>query len=209
MNYVEALQNRYSVKKFDKERTIPQEILNNILEAGKLSASSLGLQPYRILVAESSEIKQKLIPAFYNPSQISTCSHLIVIVTRKNIDEDYIGNYFNHISHVREMPVENLEGFRKSINFYLDTNNEEELMHWNEKQGYLLLGNLMFAAALEKVDTCPMEGFKQEVISEILQIDSDRERVGVTLALGYRAKDDPFQTLKKVRKPNDKLFKFL
>ena len=83
MNYLEALSKRYSVKKFNNE-IIPQEKLFNILESGKLSASSLGLQPYKILVVESEEMKKKLIPAFYNPSQISTCSHLIVIISKKN-----------------------------------------------------------------------------------------------------------------------------
>ena len=68
MNYIEALQRRYSVKKFNKELIVPQETLLNILQAGKLSASSLGLQPYKILVVESAEMKEKLIPAFYNPS---------------------------------------------------------------------------------------------------------------------------------------------
>lgn len=90
MNYLEALQQRYSVKKFDPNKIIPKEHVENILQAGKLSASSLGLQPYRVIVVESSEAKSKLVPAFYNPSQISTCSHLLVIVSKKGIDEQYI-----------------------------------------------------------------------------------------------------------------------
>ena len=209
MNYLESLQQRYSVKKFDPAKKLSPEILQNILDAGKLSASSLGLQPYRILVVESDEMKQKLVPVFFNPSQISTCSHLIVIVTRKKIDENYIGNYFNHISETRQIPVENLQPFKKSIDSFMNLNSNEEMLHWNEKQGYLLLGNLMFAAALEKVDTCPMVGFKMDEISKILEIDSEIEKVTVTLALGYRAEDDAFQKMKKVRKPNEKLFKFL
>ena len=94
MHYIEALQSRYSVKKFDKDQKIATEKLNSILEAGKLSASSLGLQPYKIWVVESPEIKEKLIPAFYNPSQISTCSHLIVLITKKNIEQNYVDGYF-------------------------------------------------------------------------------------------------------------------
>jgi nitroreductase len=90
MNYIKVLQERYSVKKFDPTRHLTQQTLDNILEAGKLSASSLGLQPYRIIIVETKEKKEKLIPAFYNPSQISTCSHLLVIVTKKGIDEQYI-----------------------------------------------------------------------------------------------------------------------
>lgn len=209
MNYVEALQKRYSVKKFDSGKKIPEETLKNILEAGKLSASSLGLQPYKVLVIQTPETLQKLIPAFYNPSQISTCSHLLVIVTRRKIEDEYVNKYFGHISDVRDIPVENLDPFRKSIDFYLNLQDEQEILNWNERQGFLMLGTLMFAAAMEKVDSCPMEGFKPEVLSELLEIDPLSEKVSVTLALGYRSAEDHFQSMKKVRKPDDLLFSYL
>lgn len=208
MNYVEALQQRYSVKKFDSTKKIPSPVLQNILEAGKLSASSLGLQPYKVFVVESPEKLAELKPAFYNPSQISTCSHLIVIVTRKKIEEQYIDNYFGHISDTRNIPVENLAPFRKSISFFMDFYDEQNQIHWNEKQSYLMLGTLMFAAAMEQVDSCPIEGFIPDKLSEILEIDTSLDTPTITLALGYRAEDDVFRTMKKVRKPSDLLFKY-
>lgn len=208
MNYLEALSRRYSVKKFNNE-IIPQETLHNILESGKLSASSLGLQPYKITVVESEEMKQKLIPAFYNPSQISTCSHLIVIISKKTIGENYIQGYFNHISEVRDVPLANLDLFKNSINQHITQKNNDEIFNWAEKQSYIVLANLMYAAAIENVDTCPMEGFRQDMIEEILNIDPETEKVTVTLALGYRSEEDHFQHMKKVRKPNEKLFKFI
>ncbi|MGC4129662.1 MAG: NAD(P)H-dependent oxidoreductase [Bergeyella sp.] len=209
MDYIEALQKRYSVKKFDKAKKIPEEILQKILNAGKLSASSLGLQPYKIFVIESAEMKEKLIPAFHNPSQISTCSHLIVIVSKKNIENHYLNGYFTHISEVRNVEQESLLAFRKNIDVFVENLSGNESLNWAEKQGYIVLGNLIFAAALENVDTCPMEGFRQEIIDEILNLDTENEKVTVTLALGYRAEDDVFQNMKKVRKPDEKLFKFL
>lgn len=209
MNYLEALNQRYSVKKFEKGHQVPADVLQNILEAGKLSASSLGLQPYRIIVAESEEIKEELIPAFYNPTQISTCSHLLIIVSNNEIEEEYVGNYFSHISETREIPLENLQQFRESINKHMTTLTKEDVMSWAQKQSYIVLGNLMFAAALEKIDTCPMEGYRQEKIDEILNLNPEKEKTAVTLAPGYRSAEDEFQNLKKVRKPNDRLFKFL
>jgi len=208
MNYLEALSRRYSVKKFNAE-IIPQEVLHNILESGKLSASSLGLQPYKIVVVESEEMKQKLIPAFYNPSQISTCSHLVVIISKKVIEESYIRGYFNHISEVRETPVEKLDLFKNSINQHISQKTQDEIFTWAEKQSYIVLANLMYAAAIENIDSCPMEGFRQDLIEEILNINSETEKVTVTLALGYRSEEDHFQHMKKVRKPNEKLFKFI
>ncbi|SDQ36559.1 Nitroreductase [Chryseobacterium soldanellicola] len=208
MNYLEALSRRYSVKKFNNE-IIPQETLHNILESGKLAASSLGLQPYKIIVVESEEMKQKLIPAFYNPSQISTCSHLIVIISKRIIDDSYIHGYFNHISEVRDVPLEKLDLFKKSINQHIVQKTSDEIFNWAEKQSYIVLANLMYAAAIENIDTCPMEGFRQEMIEDILEINPEREKVTVTLALGYRSEEDHFQHMKKVRKPNEKLFKFI
>ncbi|WP_042720162.1 NAD(P)H-dependent oxidoreductase [Flavobacterium sp. B17] len=208
MNYLEALSRRYSVKKFNTE-IILQETLHNILESGKLSASSLGLQPYKIIVVESKEMKEKLIPAFYNPSQISTCSHLIVIISKKILDESYVNGYFRHISEVRETSLEKLDPFRNSINQHISQKTQDEIFNWAEKQSYIVLANLMYAAAIESVDTCPMEGFRQNLIEEILDINPDEEKVTVTLALGYRSEEDHFQHMKKVRKPNEKLFKFI
>ncbi len=209
MNYIESLQKRYSVKKFNPDKKISPEILRNILSAGQLSVSSLGLQPYKIFVIESDEMKNKLIPAFRNPSQISTCSHLIVLATKKNVEEKYVDGYFRHITEVREVPMESLDLFRKSIDQYIRSLSEEEEFHWHQKQAYIVLGQMIFAAALEEVDSCPMEGFNENLMNEILGIDSSVETATVTLALGYRAEDDHFQHLKKVRKPEDKLFKFL
>ncbi|SEM58200.1 Nitroreductase [Chryseobacterium taichungense] len=208
MNYLEALSRRYSVKKFNAE-IIPRETLQNILESGKLSASSLGLQPYKIIVVESKEMKEKLIPAFYNPSQISTCSHLIVIISKKILDESYVNGYFRHISEVRETPPEKLDLFRNSINQHINQKTQDEIFNWAEKQSYIVLANLMYTAAIESVDTCPMEGFRQDLIEKILDIDPESEKVTVTLALGYRSEEDHFQHMKKVRKPNEKLFKFI
>lgn len=207
MDYLQALRKRYSVKKFDPAKKVSPEVLRNILEAGKLSASSLGLQPYKIFVVESDEMLKNLVPSFHNPSQISTCSHLIVIVSKKNIEANYVDGYFRHISEIREIPVENLGLFRKNIDTYTETNENVHL--WAEKQTYIVLGNLMFAAALEQVDSCPMEGFKKENIEKTLNIDTEKESVAVTLALGYRSPDDEFQKMKKVRKPDEKLFKFI
>lgn len=208
MNYLEALSRRYSVKKFNNQ-IIPQETLHNILESGKLSASSLGLQPYKIIIVESEEMKQKLIPAFYNPSQISTCSHLVVIISKKTIEESYIRGYFNHISEVRQTPLEQLDPFKNSISQHINQKTQAEIFNWAEKQSYIVLANLMYAAAIESIDSCPMEGFRQDLIEDILNINPETEKVTVTLALGYRSEEDHFQHMKKVRKPNEKLFKFI
>ena len=207
MNYLEALNWRYSVKKFDGKKITP-EALDNILEAGLLSVSSQGLQPYHLIVIGDDDTLRKLAPAFYNPSQISTCSHLIVLVSKTNINQDYVDNYFTHIVNERGITLEQLSSFKKNINQLLNHYTQQELENWSEKQSYIMLGSMIMAAAQESVDTCPMEGFRQDIIEDVLHIDKNNEKVSVVLALGYRAEDDIFQDFKKVRKPADKFIKF-
>jgi len=208
MNYLEALNWRYSVKRFNGKK-ISSEKLNNILEAGRLSVSSQGLQPYHLLVVENDETIQKLIPAFYNPSQISTCSHLIALVSKTNINKEYVDNYFSHIINERGVTLEQLVAFRNNINTQLENQTSQEMESWSEKQSYIVLGSLIMASAQENIDSCPMEGFKSEILEDILKIDKESEKIAVVLTLGYRAEDDNFQNFKKVRKPADKFIKFL
>lgn len=208
MNYLEALNWRYSVKRFNGKK-IPSEKLNNILEAGRLSVSSQGLQPYHLLVVENDETIQKLIPAFYNPSQISTCSHLIALVSKTNINKEYVDNYFSHIINERGVTLEQLVAFRNNINTQLENQTSQEMESWSEKQSYIVLGSLIMASAQENIDSCPMEGFRQDILEDILKIDKESEKIAVVLTLGYRAEDDNFQNFKKVRKPADKFIKFL
>lgn len=207
MNYLEALRWRYSVKKFNGKK-IPREKLDNILEAGRLSVSSQGMQPYHLLVVENDEILQKLIPAFYNPSQISTCSHLIVLVSKTKIDKKYVDNYFSHIINERDITLERLSAFRNNINAFIENYSPKELENWSEKQNYIVLGSMIMASAQEQIDTCPMEGFRAEILEDILNTNKENEKISVVLALGYRAEDDIFQNFKKVRKPDDKFVKF-
>ena len=208
MNYLEALNWRYSVKRFDGKK-IPSEKLNNILEAGRLSVSSQGLQPYHLLVVENDETIQKLIPAFYNPSQISTCSHLVALVSKTNINKEYVDNYFSHIINERGITLEQLVAFRNNINSQLENQTSQEMESWSEKQSYIVLGSLIMASAQENIDSCPMEGFRADILEDILKIDKENEKIAVVLTLGYRAEDDNFQNFKKVRKPADKFIKFL
>ena len=208
MDYIKSLERRYSAKKFTSEK-VPQEVLQRILKAGQLSASSLGLQPYKIYILESASALEKAKSAFFNTSQISTCSHLIVLSAKKELEDKYIEGYLSHITQVRNQEMDSLEGFRKSIHGFREKIGSEKLFEWTEKQTYIVLGHLLVAAAIENVDSSPMEGFDAQKLSDALELDTEKEWPSVTLALGYRAEDDVFQSLKKVRKPEEKLLHYL
>lgn len=208
MDYLEALNWRYSVKKFSGEK-IPEAQLDRIIEAARLSASSMGLQPYKMLVVETPELKTQLSEAFYQQQQVETCSHLLIFVSRKTISENYIDTYFNNIAETRGLLPNELRAFRNSVEGFTQYMSPEESEHWSDKQAYIALGNSLLACALEKIDTCPMEGFNRKMVEDILEIDTENYKVAVSLAIGYRAADDDFQNLKKVRKPLEKFTKRL
>lgn len=206
MDYLLALRRRYSVKKFDADRKIAPEVMDRIYQAAQLSVSSLGLQPYKIWVTGDRPKIENLIPAFQNPTQLETCSHLAIITVHRELTDNYIDSYFDLISKTRDTPAENLQDFKNGVIRYRNAQAPASIQLWNEKQSYIVLGNLIFAAALENVDTCPMEGFHPAQVANLLKIDKRQYTVTAAVAFGYRAADDPFAQFKKVRKPMAELF---
>lgn len=203
MNYLEALRTRYAVKKFDSQKKLSQQQLDNILEATRLSASSLGLQPYRLMVVQNPDKLQELIPAFANPSQVSTCSHLLVFITQKYVSDEYMDRYISSMAEQRGIPRENLVNFRMAMAGFRNSKDAAQVQAWNGEQTYLALGTALMAAALEGIDSCPMEGFFPDKLNMMLNINSETEYPAVILALGFRAEDDSFQSMTKVRKPQE------
>jgi nitroreductase len=203
MNLIEILNWRYSVKKY-RNKKVSQENVNEILEAIRLSASSAGMQPYKVLVIESEEVKKKLQEASFNP-QVSECSHLLVFAAYKKVKEAHINEYMNLVAQVRDITPDSLEPFRTKLEGYLLPLSGEQTVTWAGKQAYIGLGTGIVAAANLGVDTCPMEGFDAAKFDEILELEKQGLQSVVLLALGYRDEEnDFFAKVKKVRVPMEK-----
>src|SRR3954467_4265871 len=113
MELINALNWRYAVKRMTGEK-VEQKKLDNILEATRLSASSMGLQPYKVFVIENEELRKKLQPAANNQPQIVESSHILVFAAYNDITEKDVQDYINHIAKVRNVPLESLEGFKNA-----------------------------------------------------------------------------------------------
>ena len=205
-NYIEALKWRYATKKFDTSKKVAAEDLNILKEAMQLSASSYGLQPYKILVIEDEEIRKQLQPAAYGQSQIVDASHLIVIANKTDFDENLVDSYVDEISKVRGIESAQLSGMADYMKKNVVDLAPETKAQWTAKQTYIVLGNLLAAAAQLKIDTCPMEGFDAKKFNEILGLANNDYNASVIVALGYRSADDTTQHLHKVRRPQEVLF---
>ncbi|MDX1332322.1 MAG: NAD(P)H-dependent oxidoreductase [Robiginitalea sp.] len=206
--YIESLNWRYATKKFDPSRTIPEADLRKLLEAVRLSASSYGLQPYKILVVEDKDLREQLRPSCWNQPQITEASHVLVIASRADFDAELIDSYLEEVSQTRGMPVKDLSGygdFMKSKLLDLPATTKAE---WTARQAYIALGNLLSAAAVQRIDACPMEGFEKAQVDEILGLGEQGLTTAVIIPIGYRAEADDTQHYKKVRRSEESLFEY-
>lgn len=209
MKLIEQLNWRYATKKMNGTK-VPSDKLNNILEGIRLSASSMGFQPYTIYVIESDEMRKKISAKACKQPQVMQSSQLLVFAAWSQAGENEIEDYFQLIQKTRNASPESLEGFRKSVTDVVTGKSPEELLNWTSKQAYIALGFGLVSAAMEGVDATPMEGFNPDAMDEVLGLKEKNQRSCVLMALGYRNEsEDPLASAKKVRRSKDRLFQTL
>ncbi|HEU4497380.1 MAG TPA: NAD(P)H-dependent oxidoreductase [Flavobacterium sp.] len=205
-NLLESLNWRYATKKYDASKKIAPSDLETLKEATKLSVSSMGLQPYKVIIVENPELRAKLLPAAFSQSAIIEASHLFVFAIEKNVGERHIEDYMQNISTTRQVPLESLSGFRGMIHGFIGSLDEPSKNDWAKRQAYIALSTLINTAASLKIDATPMEGFDPQKFDEILGLDKLGLGTAVIATVGYRHAEDATQHYKKVRKSNENLF---
>ena len=200
MKLIDDLKWRYATKKFSNKK-IANDDLVKIIEAINLSASSIGMQTYRLFVIDNQVLKKELGEGSFN-SQIAESSHLLVFAAFDSINQDTINNYIEFVAKGRKTPVEDLIDFKKTISDYLLSRTDDENFIWSAKQAYIGLGTALIAAATLKIDSTPMEGFDADKFDELLGLKEKKLKSVVILALGYRDEENDYlANLKKVRLP--------
>lgn len=206
MDLIQSLEWRYAAKRMNGSK-VADEKIGRILEAIRLAPSSMGMQPYTVLVIEDEELKKKLRPVAWNQPQIEESSHLLVFAAWDNITPEQIEDFINYTAKVRNMPVESLNDYKDMLLNMAANRSQEENFQWAAKQVYLALGTALVAAASEQVDATPMEGFDPAAADELLGLKEKGLRSISFLPLGYRdAENDWLVTLPKVRREKEKLF---
>ena len=206
MSLIEKLNWRYATKKFDGNKKLSPAQLDELLKTIQLAPSSIGLQAYKVLVIEDAAIRQKLREAANNQSQVTDASQIIIFASEINLDTDYVKRNIDHVAKTRQIGRENLEGFEQMVNGYVSGLTAEQKINWSHKQTYIALGVLLIAAAELGVDACPMEGFDVAKFDEILGLKEKGLTTSVMATIGFRAADDDYSKLAKVRKPKEELF---
>lgn len=200
MNLTEALNWRYAVKKYTDEK-VSEDKIEEILKATLLTASSVGIQPYRIINISNKDIREKLAENSFN-KQINEASHLFAFAAFETITKSQIHDLISLMASERQLPEATFEDYKVNLENYLLARTDEENFTWATKQAYIALGTALVAAADLKVDTTPMEGFDASLLDELLNLKEQGLKSVVLLSLGYRDSENDFlANQKKVRLP--------
>ncbi len=186
-DFTKAMHFRHACKIFDETKKINDEKMRYILEAGRKSPSSFGMEGWKFLVITNEALKEQLRPVCWNQVQVTSCSHLVIIlaaIENVKVESGEVEKRFKR----RNMPQESLDLYMDIYAKHLEKtlSNDENIYHWTSKQTYIALANMMTAAAYIGIDSCPMEGFEKEMVEEILELDTSKWQVSVIVSFGYR-----------------------
>jgi len=201
---LQALQWRYATKKMKSTKKVPQDKVDYIAEAVRLTATSSGLQPYELLVITNYALREQIRAVAWNQAQVTDCSHLLVFAAWDNYTPERINQMFDLVNAERGIINEGWEAYRQQV---LDTypQRDAEINYQHAaRQAYIGVGTALIAAAVQQVDSTPMEGFDPAKVDEILNLTERGLRSVVILPLGYRDEaGDWLANLKKVRRPRE------
>lgn len=200
MDIIKRLNWRYATKKFDNTKKLSKEQLQTLIQAFNLTPTSYGVQTMKLVVISDDLIKNKMVDLCYNQEQVAGASHVLAICIQDEVNESDVDAYFDKVVKIRKTPELILSKYRKELKDFIRSKTKKELDIWRINQAYIALGNLMTVCAVEEIDCCPMEGFIPQEIDKLLDLKKHNLKTILLLPIGYRAQDDMFSQLKKVRK---------
>ena len=202
---LDALKWRYATKQFDAERKIPAEVWSAIEESLVLTPSSFGLQPWKFIVVESSELREQLLAESWNQRQVTDASHFVVLASRTDLTKADIERWIDCMSQIQGKSPEDFAPLKGMIAGFSERMSQEEREEWNIRQSYIALGQLMAVAAVMGIDACPMEGISNSAYDRLLGLENSDYATVVACALGYRSESDKYSNTPKARYPLDQV----
>ncbi|WP_426477851.1 NAD(P)H-dependent oxidoreductase [Chryseobacterium sp. CBSDS_008] len=204
MSLIENLNWRHAVKAYDPNKKVSQEDLNTILEAARLAPTSSGLQPFRIIVVENQEVKEKMVAGALNPEVMRDSSHVLVFAAWDSYSNEKIDKVYDYHTDVRDLPRGRFGSYTDKIKEMYGAQTPEEHFAHTARQTYIALGIALAQAAELKIDSTPAEGFSNAVVDEVLGLKELGLKSVSLLYLGYRDEaNDWLSSMKKVRIPMD------
>ncbi|WP_296149160.1 NAD(P)H-dependent oxidoreductase [uncultured Flavobacterium sp.] len=202
MPLIEDLNWRHAVKAYDPAKKVSEENLGKILEAARLAPTSSGLQPFRVIVIENQQLKEKMVEGALNPEVMRDCSHVLVFAAWESYSDEKIDKVYDHHTDVRELPRGRFSSYTDKIKQIYGAQTPAQHFAHTARQSYIALGLAMAQAAELKIDSTPAEGFSNEAVDEILDLKELGLKSVTLLYLGYRdTENDWLSQMKKVRIP--------
>jgi len=192
MEFIDIVKKRYAAKSFTGE-LLAEEKVNELLELIKYSASSFGLQPYKIVIVKDTDMKAKLQGAAYNQIQVGTASHVLVMCAYTD--------YEKRIAQYDAMIGNKAPEYIQMMKNMLGANDSAAITIWAKHQTYIALANALNGATALGFDSCPMEGFDAKAFSEILALPEELVPT-IVVPIGI-ANDEPKP---KIRYSDEELF---
>ncbi len=192
--FMQAMDFRHACKIFDENKKISDEDIRYILEAGRKSPSSFGMEPWKFLVITNEELKAKIRPACWNQVQVTSCSHLVIIlaaIESVRVESGVPQKRFKR----REMSQEQFDFYMKLYSDHLKEtlSSDKNTYCWTARQTYIAAANMMTAAASLGIDSCPIEGFEKDKVEETLDLDISQYQLSLVLPFGYRLNEQSTQ----------------
>lgn len=194
-----SLRWRYATKQFDAARRIPGEIWDALEESLVLAPSSFGLQPWRFLVVDHPGLRASLKAESWNQPQVTDASHLVVLTARTDLVQADIDAWIARMGEVQGKSAEETAPLKGMIAGFAEAMGSEQRHLWNARQVYIALGQLLAAAAVMGIDSCPLEGISAPAYDRILGLEGSGYSTVVACALGYRGEGDKYATTPKAR----------
>ncbi len=206
---IEVFNNRHACKEFDANKKITAEDFEFILEIARLSPSSFGLEPWQFLVIQNNDLREKLTPYIWGgQKQIPTCSHFVICLSKNSYFMRYDSDYaINFMKNVQKHPKEiiDIKHYRYKKFQQQDFNllqNDRAITDWAQKQTYIPLANMMTAAQIIGIDSCPIEGFNKEQMNKVLKRELDinikKYSISYAVCFGYRKREPDTKTRQKI-----------
>ncbi len=200
---------RAAIKKYDANKKLSDEQVELLVETARMAPTSYGLQLVKLYVVSNDSVKKQLMEAGYHQPQFVDASHTFVLAVRDTVTPEDIQEYVDRIAKQRSVPAESIDGLKGMMMGSIKDRSPQELFAWNSRQAYILLGMMMAVAADQNIDTTPIEGFVPEKFDEILGINKDGYKSVVVMPAGFRAEDDKYATMPKVRKTKEEFVKYV
>lgn len=201
MGLLESSAWRYATKKFDPSKKVTQEQVDKILEAINLAPTSSGLQPFHVFVITDQKLKDQFVDISMGQHQVAECSHLLVFAAWDNYTAERIESMYQLIASTRGQAPDAYKSYTERLKAnYLPRPAKENFEH-AARQAYIAFAYAIAMAAELKIDATPMEGFENDKVDQLLNLQEKGLKSVLLLPIGYHAEDDWLLNLKKARRP--------